>query len=141
MKTKILFIEDERWGVSPYFRELEKNGFECLYAKDGDEALRYLKNNMIQMISMDISFPPGKKIGNNVSPIEAGLKLLEKIRANQIRNCEPDITIVILTAVQNYEIEAKIRSLNISAYLKKPIGFGTVINQLNAIKERELKDV
>jgi len=139
MKQKLLFVEDERWGVSPYFFELEKNGFECILAQNGDEAVRSLRTNQISLISMDIMFPPGKVLGE-VPPINAGLKLLEMIRRGKIRNCNPNIDVIILTAVPNFEIETQIRKLNVSAYLKKPIDFSTVIETFSAIKKESLKN-
>ena len=51
MKTRILFVEDERWGVDPYFEELKKNGFECVLAKNGDEAIKKLKNQKFDLLS------------------------------------------------------------------------------------------
>ena len=127
MKTRILFVEDERWGVAPYFHELEKNGFKCVLARNGDEALNYLQNQKFDLISIDIMFPPGEAFGKNIQPIKSGLKLLEMIRTGRIKNCSPDMTAIVLTAVMDEEIEAQIKNLNVTAYLKKPIDYEKVI--------------
>jgi CheY-like chemotaxis protein len=136
MKTRTLFVEDERWGVSPYFNELEKNGFDCELAKDGDEAINKLQTKQFDLVSMDVSFPPGKL---DTLPIKAGLKLLGMIRQGKIKNCEPDIKVAILTAVINSEIENEIKQLGISAYLKKPIEFNKVIETFCGMKYQEEK--
>lgn len=127
MKKRALFVEDERWGVAPYFHELEKNGFECVLARNGDEAMGYFKTQKFDLISIDIMFPPGEAFGKNIKPIRSGVKLLEMIRSGRIKNCAPDIKAIILTAVMDHEIEAQIKKLNVSAYLKKPIDFEKVI--------------
>ena len=127
MKTRALFVEDERWGVSPYFKALEKKEFECVLAKDGDEALEKLRTQAFDLVSMDIMFPPGKALGKNVESIKAGLRLLEMIRTGKIKNCDPAIKVIILTAVIDYEIESEIKKLRVSAYLKKPIEFEKII--------------
>lgn len=127
MKTRTLFVEDEHWGVVPYFHELEKIGFECVLAKDGDEALEKLTTQKFDLISMDIMFPPGNTLGKNIKLIEAGVKLLERIRNGQVINCKPTIKVIVLTAVIDYKIEAQIRKLGVNDYLKKPIEFSKVI--------------
>jgi len=140
MKTRTLFVEDERWGVNPYFYELEKNQFECVLAKNGDEAIDKLQTENFDLVSMDIMFPPGQIIGQDVMPIKAGMKLLEMIRNGKIKNCNPKIKVIILTALIDREIENSIRKIGVSAYLKKPIEFTKVIEKFYNLKN-ELKKV
>ena len=140
MKTRTLFVEDESWGVNPYFNELEKNDFECVLAKNGDEAIKKLKNQKFDLLSLDIMFPPGKKLGQETMPVKAGMKLLELIRQGKIENCDPNIKVIILTAVINYEIENEIKKLGVSAYLKKPAEFPKVIETFYKIKDELEKD-
>lgn len=140
MKMRTLFVEDEGWGVNPYFKELEKNDFECVLAKDGDEAIKKLKNQKFQLLSMDVMFPPGKLLGEDTKAMKAGMKLLEMIREGKIENCDPQIKVIILTAVMNYEIENEIKKLGVSAYLKKPIEFSKVIEKIKRLKNEILKE-
>jgi len=140
MKTRILFVEDERWGVDPYFNELKKNDFECVLAKNGDEAINELKKQKFALVSMDIMFPPGKLLGQDTTPIKSGIRLLEKIRHGKIPNCDPNIKVIVLTAVINYEIEQEIKKLGVSAYLKKPIEFPKVIETFFRIRDELEKD-
>lgn len=140
MKTRILFVEDERWGVDPYFNELKKKDFECVLAKNGDDAINKLKNLKFDLLSMDVSFPPGKLLGQDTMPMKAGMKLLEMIRQGKIKNCDPNIKIIILTAVINYEIEQEIKRLGVSAYLKKPTEFTEVIETFYKLKNELEKD-
>ena len=136
MKTKTLFVEDEGRGVIPYFRELEKNGFECVIARDGNEAIEFLENQKFDLISIDVMFKSGKSLGKNIMPIKAGVRLLEMIRSGQIKNCDPKVKVIVLTAVPDYKIEGEIRKLGVSAYLKKPIEFSKVIETFSNLKEK-----
>lgn len=140
MKTYTLFIEDERWGVKPYFRELEKNDFVCELAADGDEAIKKLENQHFDLLSMDVMFPSGKFLDRDTRPVRAGVKLLEMIRQGKIKNCDPQINVIILTAVINYETENEINKLGISEYLKKPIEFNKVIEIFCHFKRQHEKD-
>lgn len=134
MKIRTLFVEDERWGVSPYFSELEKRGFECILALNGDEALEKLETQKFDLVSMDIMFLPGKALGKNTKPIKAGTKLLKLIRSGKIKNCNPDIKVIILTSIINQEIETQIRKLGVTEYLKKPMEFTKVIDTFSKLK-------
>lgn len=140
MKMRTLFVEDESWGVNHYFKELEKNDFECVLAKDGDEAIKKLRNQKFQLLSMDVMFPPGKLLGEDTKALKAGMRLLEMIRQGKIENCDPKIKVIILTAVINYEIENEIRQLGVSAYLKKPTEFTKVIETIKHLKNEILKE-
>lgn len=134
MKSRILFVEDEERGVLPYFYELEKNEFECALAKNGDEAMEKINKQKFDIISIDIMFNPGTSLGNNIAPIKAGMRLLEIIRLGKIKNCDPAIKVVVLTAVSDPNIENEIRKLGVSAYLKKPIDFTEVIKTFCSVK-------
>jgi len=140
MKTRTLFVEDEQWGVTPYFKELDNHDFECELAKDGDEAIKKLQTQHFDLVSMDISFPPGKLLDQDTMPIKAGVKLLALIRQGKIKNCKPDIKVIILTAVINYEIESEIKEMGVSAYLKKPIDFNKVIETFCSSKYQNEKE-
>ena len=128
MNIRALFIEDEGWGVTPYFPELEKHGFECRLVRNGNEAFRELNGKTYDLVVMDMMFEPGHSLGENVSFNEAGLKLLQKIRNGEIPKCSPDIIVVVLTAIFNSKTEKQIKALGVKAYLKKPMEFSKVID-------------
>jgi CheY-like chemotaxis protein len=127
MKGRILFVEDENAGVEPYFIRLRREGFECILTMNGDQAIRELKRERFDLIVLDIMFPPGNSLGTNIDPKKSGLELLNLIRENRIDNCNPDIKIIVLTAVISDETEQKIRKLGVHAYLKKPIAYSEVM--------------
>ncbi len=137
MTTRILFVEDERWGVIPYFRELENNGFDCQLALDGDDAIKKLESQQFDLVSMDVMFPPGRSLNQNTVPIRAGLKLLSMIRQGRIKNCPPDLKVIVLTAVMSPQIEQEFKQLGVSAYLKKPLEFSKVIETICEFKNQE----
>jgi len=141
MKTRTLFVEDEQWGVTPYFKELDNHDFECELAKDGDEAIKKLQTKQFDLVSMDVMFPPGKLLDQGMMPIKAGVKLLTLIRQGKIKNCQPDIKVIILTAVINFEIENEIKNLGVSAYLKKPLEFNKVIETFLSMKYQTKKEI
>jgi two-component system, sensor histidine kinase len=129
--ANILFIEDEKWGVDPYFKTLATYHHTCSLVTTGDEAIEKLSTNTYHLISMDLMFQPGNVIDNNEdNPTHAGLILLDQIRSGKITNCNAQIPVIILTAVINHSIEEKVRNLGVADYLKKPIEFNIVIDTI-----------
>ncbi len=130
---KILFVEDEQRGVSPYFKSLEKYGFDCTLASDGDQALKLLQNEKYDLISLDVMFEPGKSFAGKTEPQKAGLYLLQLIRSDKIPNCAPSIKVMVLTAIVNPQVEEKIKHLGVAAYMKKPVEFDKVVNTIKKL--------
>lgn len=125
--TKILFVEDEPWGVDAYFKHLTRHGFQCALAKDFEAAMKKLQAEKFDVLSLDIMFASGEKYLGAIEPNSAGLRLLEMIRTGQIPNCDPAMKIIVLTAVLNKQVDEKIKNLKVAAYLKKPLAFRKVI--------------
>lgn len=129
--TKILFVEDEPWGVNAYFRHLARHDCQCVLAKDFDEAMAKLQAEKFDVLSLDIMFAPVEK---NLDK-SAGLRLLELIRAGQIPHCDANIKVVVLTAMMNRQVEEKIKDLEVAAYLKKPVAFNKVIETFKGMRQ------
>lgn len=60
----ILFADDELLLLKIISAQLNKNGFDCDTAKDGEEAIKKIKEKKYNLILLDISMP--KKNGNQV---------------------------------------------------------------------------
>jgi len=67
---KILIAEDDRFLVAAYKAKLEKEGFEVVFATDGQEALDALKNFTPDIILLDIKMP-----------VMDGFTFLKKVKA------------------------------------------------------------
>jgi CheY-like chemotaxis protein len=132
--TKVLFVEDEPRGVNAYFTDLERNDFQCDMAQDLDEAIMKLQSEKFDILSLDIMFTAGKSIHEKAEPQSAGFRLLQLIRNGKIPNCDPNLKIVVLTALANHKIEQQIKKLGVSAYLTKPVAFKIVIDTFKGIK-------
>ncbi len=103
MKQTILVCDDEKEIVEAISIYLQTEGFEVLKAYDGNEALKVLENNKVDLIIIDVMMP-------ELDGIHATLKIREKL----------DIPIIILSAKS--EDADKILGLNIGAddYITKP---------------------
>lgn len=103
-RETILVVDDEDPIRDVLSGLLQRGGFHCLQASDGMQALTLLEANRCDLVLSDILMP-----GLD------GLRLLE-----QVRQKDPDLPVIIVTAMQ--DLEAAIGALRSGAYdyLLKP---------------------
>ncbi|MBN1466239.1 response regulator [candidate division KSB1 bacterium] len=141
MATRILFVEDEINAVSAYMRELKNYDFDCVYAGSGDEAIAKLESEKFDILSIDIMlFNKSDRMGADIDPIQAGLRLYEMVRGGEIKNCNPAMAIVVLSAMTEPKIEESIRHLQIDEFLQKPLDFEYVMQKFLKLQERLMKN-
>jgi len=129
---KILIVEDDRYERSILKAELSEQGFECLAAGDGREALRILSDGAVELILSDLQMPG-----------MGGLDLLRKVRGGDVNT-----PFIMLTGAGT--VESAVESLKHGAvdYIQKPYTIEKLasvirraINYYRVCEEnRELKD-
>src|SRR4051794_18375763 len=83
-KPKILVIEDERSLVEVLTHNLEREGFEVLAARDGQDGLRQAQLKLPDLILLDLMLP-----------VKPGLEVCRDLRAGARTR---DIPIIMVTA-------------------------------------------
>ena len=136
-KSRVLIVDDEPDILATLSIFLEEEGFECIEAVDGVEAIRKLESEEIDAVLLDIALPG-----------MSGLEVLEQIKGRW-----RDIEVVMMTAYGT--VESAVQSLKGGAfdYLSKPFDHMNKISLClsNALErkrlhartrqlERELKD-
>ncbi|MCD6271057.1 response regulator [bacterium] len=105
MAQKILFIEDESALQKSLGDLLREKGFEVISAVDGQTGLRLAKENLPDLILLDL-----------ILPRLHGLELLKKLKED--KNTK-NIPVVILTNLENIKDVEKAIELGATAYLVK----------------------
>ena len=115
----ILVVDDDKEIVKAIEIYLEKENYFIYKAYDGEEALKQINDNVINLIIMDIMMPK-----------KDGIETLEEIRKNK------DIPVILLSA-KSEDID-KINGLNIGAddYITKPFNPEELIARVNALLRR-----
>ena len=103
--AKILIIEDEEALLLMLAERLERNGYESLTAKDGEEGLLKMKEERPDLVLLDIVMP---KIG--------GFEVLEAIQQDPALQKIP--VIIISNSSQSVEI-GRAKALGVKDYLVK----------------------
>ena len=117
---KILIVDDEEMLLNQLKHAFEKQRYLVETALDGEEALRILDENPVDLIILDIMLPK-----------RDGLSVLEEIRANGLKT--PVIMLTARVATQD-----KVKGLDKGAddYLAKPFSFDELLARIRALFRR-----
>lgn len=116
--AKLLVIDDEedvRAFVKNFFT---KRGLEILLASSGDEAIKIISNQNVDLILLDMRMD--------------GLTGLETM--TQLRHYQPMVKIVIVSAVIDEEVSEQARALGVTGICHKPL----MLEELERIVMMEL---
>lgn len=119
-KTHILLAEDDNNLGFVVQDNLMINGFKVTLCADGEEALKAFANNKFDMCVLDINMP--RKDGFSV--------------AETIREINPDMPIIFLTAKTMQEDKVKGLTIGADDYITKPFDFQEFILRINAVLKR-----
>ena len=118
----ILVVDDDKEIVKAIEIYLGKENYKIIKAYDGEQALKKIKENNIQLIILDIMMPN-----------KDGIETLEEIRKDK------NIPVIMLSA-KSEDID-KINGLNVGAddYVTKPFNPVELIARVNALIRRYTK--
>ena len=118
---KILIVDDEPNIVMSLEYTFKKNNFEVFIARDGQEALDILQNQLPDVIILDV-----------MMPLVDGFETLEQIKKNErLQHCK-----VMFLSAKNKESDIeKGMALGTDAYLTKPFSIKKVVEQVNELLE------
>ncbi|MGB5133385.1 MAG: response regulator [Steroidobacteraceae bacterium] len=107
MKTqrKVLVVDDDPVIARSFDRVLSGKGYAVITARDGDEALRKLRDEKYDVVFTDIKMPG-----------MSGIEVAERIKATQ-----PWLPVVIVTGYGTDENEARAEAAGVSGFLRKPL--------------------
>ncbi len=122
MKRKILYIEDEPYLARIVKDTLEMRGYEVLHKTDGNKVMEHVSSFAPDICLLDVMLP-------NVD----GYSI-----ANHIRNADPDLPVIFLTAKTQPNDIVKGFSSGGTDYLKKPFSMEELIVRIeNQLKLRK----
>jgi DNA-binding response OmpR family regulator len=116
---KILIVDDEPNIIMSLEYTFKKNNFEVFIARDGQEALDILINQIPEVIILDVMMP-------NVD----GFATIKKIKSNEKwKHCK-----VIFLSAKNKESDIqKGLDLGASAYMTKPFSLKKLVEKVNEL--------
>jgi two-component system phosphate regulon response regulator PhoB len=121
-RTRILLIEDERGLTEALTWTFQREGYEVLVARDGQEGLRRAQTLLPDLIILDIMLP-----GLN------GLEVCRELRAGERTR---DIPIIILSAKAEETDQVVGFSLGADDYVTKPFSPKVLLQRIKALQRR-----
>jgi DNA-binding response OmpR family regulator len=122
MKKKILIVDDEPEIVEVLRRFLERKGYEVLIAMDGEIALQRTKQDLPDLLILDLNLP---KL--------SGEQVCREIRANELTK---KIPIVMLTGKSSDADKVIGRVIGADRYLTKPFEIDSLLKVINGILKK-----
>ncbi|MFT4973744.1 MAG: two-component system alkaline phosphatase synthesis response regulator PhoP [Saprospiraceae bacterium] len=114
--NKILIVDDEPNIVMSLEYTFKKNNFEVFIARDGQEALDILNNQLPDVIILDV-----------MMPMVDGFATLEKIKKDErLRHCK----VIFLSAKNKEKDIEKGLSLGANLYVVKPFSLKKLVEQV-----------
>jgi len=111
MIDRILIVDDEKMIYSLIAQRLAKEGYSCMMANNGREALGYFCNYNFSLIISDIRMPEMD-----------GLELLKKVKA-----VRPNMMFIIMTGYPEIDIIVEAIRLGATDFIIKPLDLGLVV--------------
>jgi len=116
----ILIVDDEDAQRNVLKGYLEKKGYKIYSAASGNEGIKTVQNNLIDIVLSDFKMPD-----------KTGLEVLE-----EVKKINPEISFVILTAYGTIEDAVKAMRLGAFDYISKPVD----LDELDLMIERIIEN-
>ncbi|OEJ67731.1 response regulator [Magnetovibrio blakemorei] len=107
MTKTILIVEDNALNMKLFNDLLQTNGYDTIQSIDGSDVLEIAKNQMPDLIIMDIQLPG-----------RSGLEITKDLKADKALK---QIPVIAATAFAMKGDESKIREAGCDDYISKPI--------------------
>ena len=115
---KALICEDNTLALKVLEVTLRRLNFEVIVARDGDEGIRHLQEESVNLLVTDINMPY-----NN------GLEVVEYLRKHSDRR----IPIIIVTNINLEETRKHAKELGADAYITKPFDPDELVKAINSL--------
>ena len=105
--SKILLVEDDPFLSSLLKNRLQKEGIDVVLSRDGEEALRILKSEKINLVLLDI-----------ILPKKSGFEVMEEIKNDPYLQGQ-GVSVVVISNLGQEEDIIKCRNLGAIEYFIK----------------------
>ena len=117
--SKVLLVEDDPFLSSLLKNRLQKEGIEITLAKDGEEALNFLKSTKPDLILLDL-----------ILPKKSGFEVMEEIRNDPQMQSQEMPIIIISNLVQPEDISRGEELGAIEYFVKAKTSIDELVNKI-----------
>jgi putative nucleotidyltransferase with HDIG domain len=125
LEDRILIVDDEEVICSILARRLTREGYTCVTANDGREALQYFYKHPFSLIISDIKMPEMD-----------GLELLKRVKA-----MNPNMMVIVVTSFPDIDLAVEAMHLGAYDFIIKPADLDLVILSVKkALEKKRLEE-
>ena len=125
LEQRILIVDDEKMIYSVLARRLTREGYACMMANNGREALGYFYQNNFSLIISDIRMPEMN-----------GLELLKNVKA-----VRPNMMFIIMTAYPEIDMAVEAVCLGANDFIIKPADLDLVVFSVKkALEQKKMEE-
>lgn len=125
MKKKILVIDDEELIVKTMAKLLEKQNYETIVIKRGQDALVLVEEEGLDLIISDIRMP-----GEN------GIEIIKQIYEMKEEKNEKKPPVIFITGYADEKLENEARKLDPADYIYKPFELEFLLERVKSVLEQ-----
>lgn len=126
-RKTILLIDDEQGFLEPLEDALTYEGYRVLKARDASTAVRILREEQIDLVSVDIMLSPGPDFEGSVDAQRAGVYLCDLIARHY-----PNLDAFCLSVITDKETIQHIKQLGIRFLRKGETPLRTVLDLMRS---------
>ena len=119
MKRKILVVDDEPQIVRLLALRLKSKNFDVISAYDGYQCVQVAKQELPDLILLDIKMPLG-----------GGIKAFEKLKSISATSTIP---VIFITAYPSEEVKKLVMDMGAEDFVSKPFNSDVLIEKINII--------
>lgn len=121
MSERKILITDDRAGIRSLLKEvLQESGYEVLTAAGGQEGIKIVQENTIDIVLLDMKMP--------------GMDGLETLRL--IKKAQPNVKVIIMTAYEDMEIIKEVQKRGASCYISKPFDIEELLSTIKRLLKK-----
>lgn len=120
-KGTLLIVDDDIAVRSVVARKMQTQGYECMMASDGTEALEKVSTHNFDLVLLDLKMPG-----------PSGMEVLPQIVAEH-----PDVGVLMVTAVSDTETAVEAMKLGACDYVTKPFNLDVLSARVDKALERK----
>lgn len=118
--VRILVVDDELYLRELVARHLAAEGYECVTAPSGEEALRTLESSDFNLVVTDIMMP--------------GMSGMDLLR--MVKPLYPDVAVIMATSVKDHNIKSLAVGFGAYGFVTKPFDRNQLLKSVAGALER-----
>lgn len=123
----VLIIDDEKGFIEALEDALVYDGFRVLSAITAEEALRTLKKEHVDLVTVDIMMPPGRSLESQADSHRTGI-----ILCRTIRKIYPQIDVFCISVVSDIETIREVQRIGVRFLRKGETPLRTILNMIRS---------